>query len=504
MVMRENNGSEQIAILEDGILVEHYVSEQAESSIVGNVYLGKVQNVLPGMEAAFVDIGVGRNGVLYAGEVNWDVSGLVDGEPKRIEHALKKNDIVMVQVTKDPVNLKGARLTSQVTFAGRYLVLVPSEVITGISKKLPDRERTRLKAIISDYITNDVGIIVRTAAQGVKEEDIIADIKRLKAKWEGIEKKAKNSKAPALLYEESDMAKQVIREQFSDEFSEIIVAGNEMHDSIKSYIGDTIPELSDRVTKWTKNTDIFKEYRIDEQLTKAFDRKVWLPSGGTLVIDRTEAMTIVDVNTGKFTGNSKNATLEQTVTFNNLEAAEEIVRQLRLRDIGGIVIIDFIDMILPDNRNKVLQRLLECLSRDRTKHQVAEITSLGLVQLTRKRVGQGLIEAFSTVCEQCAGKGYIIHSEPVKKDINSAISVETPEGWYDRIIGGSHELDDGTLIAKLDIDEEKREANKNAMAAMAQAAGLDSNSSSSADESEKEVEDGSAEVADNISTESEE
>ena len=474
MIVRDVDNSQQISILEDDILVEHYVSEQSDASVVGNVYLGRVQNVLPGMEAAFLDIGVGRNGVLYAGEVNWDGSGLVEGDPKRIEQVLKKGDTVMVQVTKDPIGQKGARLTSQVTLPGRYLVLVPSGGVSGISKRISDKERARLKRIVSEHSTPEMGMIIRTAASGVSEEELVKDIENLKNKWDNIEKAAANAKAPAELYGESNMARRVIRENFNDSFAEMIISGDEMFEKVTAYLNDVTPDLVERITKWDKpRKNVFDAFRIKEQLAKSFDRKVWLPSGGTLVIDRTEAMTAIDINTGKFTGSSTDS-LEDTVTQNNLEAAEEIVRQLRLRDIGGIVVIDFIDMILEENREKVLRRLIECLMRDRTKHQVAEVTSLGLVQLTRKRVGQGLIEAFSTTCEMCSGKGYVIHPEPVKKDINSAIVPETEDNWGDAMIGASHELADGSTIAELDeIDDEKRAENKKRFADMAKASGVD-------------------------------
>ncbi|MDR2083071.1 MAG: Rne/Rng family ribonuclease [Candidatus Ancillula trichonymphae] len=475
MIVRDLSGHQQVAILEDGILVEHYVSEQSEASLVGNVYLGQVQNVLPGIEAAFVDIGAGRNGVLYAGEVNWDESGLVNGEPRRIEQALQKGDTVLVQVTKDPVGQKGARLTSQVTLAGRFLVLVPSSGITGISKKIPDRERTRLKSVVKEFVTKDYGIIIRTAATGVDEKEIVHDITTLLKKWEEIENKASKSKAPAKLHTETSMVKRLIREVFDSSFDELVVDSSKLRDEVKEYISATVPDLLSRVVAWTPKTgtkqDIFSDYRIDEQLQKAMTHKVWLPSGGTIVIDKTEAMTVIDVNTGKFTGNNELKTLEDTVTTNNLEAAEEIVRQLRLRDVGGIVVIDFIDMIMESNRELVLKRLIECLMRDRTRHQVAEVTSLGLVQLTRKRVGQGLIEAFSTRCTKCSGLGYIVHSEPVEKDINSPEVGSSEEEYFDNFSGASHELDDGTTMVDIqEIDEEKRIANKKRLAAIAKAA----------------------------------
>ncbi|MGF0117353.1 Rne/Rng family ribonuclease [Promicromonospora sp. Marseille-Q5078] len=417
MVVRERDGRTQIAVLEDGVLVEHYVSQQSQASMVGNVYLGRVQNVLPSMEAAFVDVGKGRNAVLYAGEVNWDAAGLEGGQPRRIEEALKSGDSVLVQVTKDPIGHKGARLTSQVTLAGRYLVFVPGGGMTGISRKLPDTERSRLKKILRDVVPDGAGVIVRTAAEGASEAELRADVERLEAQWASIQKKSASASAPALLQGEPDLAIRVVRDIFNDDFSSLQIQGDAAWGEISEYVDALAPDLRERVTKWTENTDVFAVHRVDEQLAKGMDRKVWLPSGGSLVIDRTEAMTVVDVNTGKFTG--AGGTLEETVTRNNLEAAEEIVRQLRLRDIGGIVVIDFIDMVLESNRDLVLRRLVECLGRDRTKHQVAEVTSLGLVQMTRKRVGQGLVEAFSETCEHCKGRGFIVHSEPIEKGSGS-------------------------------------------------------------------------------------
>ncbi|MFI2366268.1 Rne/Rng family ribonuclease [Promicromonospora sp. NPDC019610] len=412
MIVREKDGRTQIAVLEDGVLVEHYVSQQSQASMAGNVYLGRVQNVLPSMEAAFVDVGKGRNAVLYAGEVNWDAAGL-EGQPRRIEQALKSGDSVLVQVTKDPIGHKGARLTSQVTLAGRYLVFVPGGGMTGISRKLPDTERSRLKKILREVVPDGAGVIVRTAAEGASEDELRADVERLQGQWDAIQAKSKKANAPALLQGEPDMAIRVVRDIFNDDFSSLVVQGEGAWDEIAHYVEELAPDLRERVSKWVENTDVFTVHRVDEQLAKGMDRKVWLPSGGSLVIDRTEAMTVVDVNTGKFTG--AGGTLEETVTRNNLEAAEEIVRQLRLRDIGGIIVIDFIDMVLESNRDLVLRRLVECLGRDRTKHQVAEVTSLGLVQMTRKRVGQGLVEAFSETCEHCKGRGFIVHEEPVEK-----------------------------------------------------------------------------------------
>lgn len=412
MIVREVAGRTQIAVLEDDILVEHYVSQQSQASMVGNVYVGRVQNVLPSMEAAFIDVGKGRNAVLYAGEVNWDAAGL-DGQPRRIEQALKSGDPVRVQVTKDPIGHKGARLTSQVTLAGRYLVFVPGGGMTGISRKLPDTERARLKKILKEVVPEGSGVIVRTAAEGASEAELRADVERLQKQWEKIEKKTATASAPALLQGEPDMAIRVVRDIFNDDFSRLVVSGDSAWEEISSYVEELAPDLRDRVSRWTAEQDVFSVHRVDEQLAKGMDRKVWLPSGGSLVIDRTEAMTVIDVNTGKFTG--AGGTLEETVTRNNLEAAEEIVRQLRLRDIGGIIVVDFIDMVLESNRDLVLRRLVECLGRDRTRHQVAEVTSLGLVQMTRKRVGQGLVEAFSETCEHCHGRGFIVHDQPIEK-----------------------------------------------------------------------------------------
>ena len=410
MVVRQNLDRIQIAVLEDNMLVEHYVSRGQSASLIGNVYLGKVQNVLPSMEAAFIDIGRGRNGVLYAGEVNWDAAGL-DGQPKRIELALKTNDSVLVQVTKDPVGQKGARLTSQISLPGRYLVYVPDGSVTGISRKLPDVERTRLKRILRNIVPEGAGVIVRTAAEGATEEQLQKDVARLQAQWENIQNKTKDSNPASLLYSEPDLAIRVVRDIFNEDFKKLIVAGNDAWDTIEEYVKYVAPDLADRLEKWNGEGDVFAANRIDEQISKALDRKVYLPSGGSLVIDRTEAMTVIDVNTGKFIGQGGN--LEETVTKNNLEAAEEIVRQLRLRDVGGIIVIDFIDMVLEANRDQVLRRLVECLGRDRTKHQVAEVSSLGLVQMTRKRISTGLLETFSEACEHCNGRGVKVFSEPV-------------------------------------------------------------------------------------------
>jgi len=414
MLVRQKGDRTQICVIEDGVMVEHYVNRNSSISYVGNIYLGKVQNVLPSMEAAFVDIGKGRNAVLYAGEVNWDSAGLEDSAPRKIESVLKTGQPVLVQVTKDPIGQKGARLTSQISLPGRYVVYVPGGGMSGISRRLPEPERNRIKNILKGLVPEEAGVIVRTAAEGVSEEELTGDIQRLKAQWDEIYQKTQNPNfhPPVALYTEPDLAVRVIRDIFSEDFEILKVQGDQVHKEISDYLGFIAPELSSKIEKFTGTGDLFFDYRVDEQLAKAFDRKVYLPSGGSLVIDRTEAMVVIDVNTGKFIG--KGGNLEETVTKNNLEAAEEIARQLRLRDLGGIVVIDFIDMILESNREAVMRRLIECLGRDRTKHQVAEVTSLGLVQLTRKRIGQGLIEAFSTTCDSCNGRGIHIHTEPIR------------------------------------------------------------------------------------------
>ncbi|MEN9713654.1 MAG: hypothetical protein RLZZ164_318, partial [Actinomycetota bacterium] len=405
-------GKIQLGVLEDKILVEHYVAKASEASLIGNVYLGKVQNVLPSMEAAFVDIGRGRNAVLYSGEVDWE-GAETGNQPRRIELALKTGDRVLVQVTKDPVGQKGARLTSQVSLPGRYLVYVPNGSMNGISRKLPDSERARLKKILKELLPEEAGVIVRTAAEGTSEEQLILDVQRLQQQWADIEKKVEKGNAPQLLHSEPDLLVKIVRDVFNEDFQKMIISGDDAHGVIKEYLEVVAPELLERVEEYSGERDIFDEFRVGEQIAKALDRKVYLPSGGSLVIDRTEAMTVVDVNTGKFVGSGGN--LEETVTKNNLEAAEEIVRQLRLRDIGGIIVIDFIDMVLESNRDLVQRRLIECLSRDRTKHQVAEVTSLGLVQMTRKKLGIGLLEAFSEPCEACASRGVIVHHEPIMR-----------------------------------------------------------------------------------------
>lgn len=417
MIVRSKDQRTQIAVLEDNILVEHYVTREQEASLIGNVYLGRVQNVLPSMEAAFVDIGRGRNAVLYSGEVDWD--GVETGnQPRRIELALKPGDRVLVQVTKDPVGHKGARLTSQIALPGRYLVYVPNGSMNGISRKLPDTERARLKRILKEVLPESSGVIVRTAAEGATEEQLTRDVQRLTNQWEHIQRDVESGQAPSLLHSEPDLMVKIVRDVFNEDFTKMLIQGSDAEKTIRGYLENVAPDLLDRVETFTDERDPFDEFRITEQIEKALDRKVWLPSGGSLVIDRTEAMTVVDVNTGKFIGSGGN--LEETVTKNNLEAAEEIVRQLRLRDIGGIIVVDFIDMVLESNRDLVLRRLIECLSRDRTKHHVAEITSLGLVQMTRKKLGLGLLETFSEPCEVCGGRGVIAHHDPASKHKSSS------------------------------------------------------------------------------------
>mgnify|MGYP002714673072 CR=1 FL=1 len=409
----------QVGVLEDDLLVEHFVTTESQASLIGNIYLGRVQNVLPSMEAAFVDIGQGRNGVLYAGEIDWRKTKL-HGRARKVENALKSGDQVLVQVAKDPIGHKGARLTTQISLAGRYLVYVPGGRSAGISRKLPAPERKRLKDILGRVVPGDGGAIIRTAAENVPEEAIATDVNRLHNRWEDIiahTKKEKSSKGakPVTMYEEPNMLIKVVRDLFNEDFTELIVDGKRSFNTVRAYVDSMAPDLADRVVRYRAKDhgghDAFEAYRIDEQLHKALSRKVWLPSGGTLVIDRTEAMTVIDVNTGKFTGSGGN--LEETVTRNNLEAAEEIVRQMRLRDLGGMIVVDFIDMVLPENQDLVLRRLKEALGRDRTRHQVSEVTSLGLVQMTRKRLGTGLVETFSTECECCNGRGIIIHQYPV-------------------------------------------------------------------------------------------
>lgn len=456
MIVRSKNGRIQIAVLEDKVLVEHYVARSQESSLIGNVYLGRVQNVLPSMEAAFVDIGRGRNAVLYSGEVDWDAVE-TGNQPRRIELALKSGDRVLVQVTKDPVGHKGARLTSQISLPGRYLVYVPGGAMNGISRKLPDTERARLKRILKEVLPESSGVIVRTAAEGATEDQLTRDVQRLTSQWEHISTQLETIQAPALLHSEPDLLVKIVRDVFNEDFTKMLIQGEDAHQTITSYVAGVAPDLLERIEKYEDEQDPFDRFRVTEQIEKALERKVWLPSGGSLVIDRTEAMTVVDVNTGKFVGSGGN--LEETVTKNNLEAAEEIVRQLRLRDIGGIIVVDFIDMVLESNRDLVLRRLIECLSRDRTKHQVAEVTSLGLVQMTRKKLGLGLLETFSEACEVCAGRGVVVHHDPVVRHRSTAQASGSPSGRRPRQApastsngnGGTHVITEGAKSALAQI-----------------------------------------------------
>ena len=458
MVVREKDNRIQIGVLEDGMLVEHYVAESQGGSLIGNVYLGKVQNVLPSMEAAFVDIGRGRNAVLYSGEVDWEAAE-TGNQPRRIELALKSGDQVLVQVTKDPVGQKGARLTSQVSLPGRFLVYVPGGNMSGISRKLPEGERQRLKQILKHALPEDAGVIVRTAAEGASEEQLIHDVERLKAQWESINEKVANGKAPMPLHSEPDLLVKIIRDVFNEDFQKLVISGDSAFTTISEYLASVAPELVERLSAYTSQEDIFDFYRIGDQIVKALDRKVYLPSGGSLVIDRSEAMTVVDVNTGKFIGSGGN--LEETVTKNNLEAAEELVRQLRLRDIGGIIVVDFIDMIQESNQEMVRRRLLECLSRDRTKNQVGEVTSLGLVQMTRKKIGVGLLETFGETCDCCAGRGVVIHSEPRFK---------MPEQSNSSKQKGKQKGKEKTEVVKKVVTAEQADAFKNVVNQIAQAA----------------------------------
>ncbi len=475
MVVRGTAERIQIGVLEDGVLVEHYVARSQDASLIGNIYIGKVQNVLPSMEAAFVDIGRGRNAVLYSGEVDWEAAAETAAEGKqqarKIELALKPGDRVLVQVTKDPVGHKGARLTSQVSLPGRYLVYVPNGSMNGISRKLPDTERTRLKKILKEILPENVGVIVRTAAEGASEEQLTLDVSRLAAQWKEISASAETVPAPSLLHSEPDLLVKIIRDVFNEDFQKLVVSGDEAMQTIQTYLSSVAPDLAERVEKYEGERDAFDEYRISEQIEKALDRKVWLPSGGSLIIDRTEAMTVIDVNTGKFVGSGGN--LEETVTKNNLEAAEEIVRQLRLRDIGGIIVVDFIDMVLESNRDLVLRRLVECLARDRTKHQVAEVTSLGLVQMTRKKLGLGLLESFSEPCEVCAGRGIIVHHEPVSR--HKTTQAESKRGQSKAASQNGRSSANGTHAITEDV--------KNALAKIA-ASTITSSSEDSAGETE--------------------
>jgi ribonuclease E len=407
MLMTEREGRVEVVVLEARELVEHYVTRAGAQSMVGNVYLGKVQSVLPGMEAAFVDIGRGRNAVLYAGEVSYDEE--VEEGQRRIERVLKPGQSIVVQVTKDPLRGKGARLTAQASLPGRYLVYVPDGGASGISKRLPDAERDRLRKIMKTIRPSEAGVIVRTAAEAASEEELATDLDRLKKGWESIRRKAKRGRAPKVLYEEPELLERVVRDVFSPvEFERIVTDSSEIHDRVATYLREVAPELVDRLELHRDPLALFDAFHVSEQIHKALERKVWLSSGGYLVIDRTEAMTVIDVNTGKHVGKRN---LEETVVQTNLEAAREIPRQLRLRDIGGIIIIDFIDMTLQRNRDQVVQALREELAHDKTRSQVFDITHLGLLEVTRKKVSAGLLEAYSETCPTCEGRGILLTHE---------------------------------------------------------------------------------------------
>jgi ribonuclease E len=434
MVVHVAPAATQIAVLEGKSLIEHYVSRPADDAneIDGNIYLGRVQNVLPGMEAAFVDIGTPKNAVLYRGDVRYDSDDLESstevaekgkgkGQTKptrgrlpgpardaRIEQLLKNGQMILCQVTKNPIGHKGARLTQEVSLPGRFVVLIPGSDTYGISKRLPDEERKRLRRILDEVRPEGHGLIVRTAAEGATADELRRDVLRLKGQWDRIDELAKRSQRPGLLYREPGVAVRVIREEFNRNYRGVIIDDHDLFEEVRDYVGSISPELADRIEYSGPEEDplpIFERHHVHEQIHKALDRKVWLPSGGSLIIERTEALTVIDVNTGKNVGSSN---LEETVFRNNLEAAEEIARQLRLRDIGGIIVIDFIDMEIAANRNQVIGTFREALARDKTRTQVFDISELGLVEMTRKRVSEGLVESFSEVCPTCGGRGIVI------------------------------------------------------------------------------------------------
>ncbi len=407
----------QIAVLEGRSLIEHYVSQSSDDStqIHGNIYLGRVQNVLPGMEAAFVDISTPKNAVLYRSDVAFDAGDVETSNPKakdaRIEQLLKNGQLVVCQITKNPIGQKGARLTQEVSLPGRFVVLVPNSGTYGISKRLPDEERRRLRRILDEVRPEQHGIIVRTAAAGTSADELRRDVALLVATWEKIEAKARKARGPALLHREPDLAVRIIREEFNADYRGVVIDNREVFEEVRSYVESISPELADRVEFHDPDEQplpIFERHHVHEQLHKAIDRKVWLPSGGSLIIERTEALTVIDVNTGKNVGSTS---LEETVYRNNLEAAQEIARQLRLRDIGGIIVIDFIDMEIRANRTAVVSSFREALTRDKTRTQVFEISDLGLVEMTRKRISEGLVEALSDTCPTCNGRGFIFDPE---------------------------------------------------------------------------------------------
>ena len=403
MLVTVGNERHQIAVLENRSLVEHYVAHSHTRSIVGNIYLGKVHNVLPGMEAAFIDIGRGRNAVLYAGEVGFDED--VESAPPKIEAVLTSGQPILAQVTKDPMGSKGARLTTEISLAGRYLVLVPEADSLGISRRLSDEERKRLKDIASAIRPEGYGLIIRTAAEGAGEDELRRDLDRVIKTWHEVYRKANKAKAPAEIYEEPELVIRVARDLFTEEVDRMVIDDRGVYDSIRTYIGDVSPDLVGRVEFHEEQLPLFERFHVVEQIRKALDRKVWLKSGGHIVIEKTEAMTVIDVNTGKYVGKS---TLEETVLKTNLEAAEEIAKQLKLRDIGGIIVIDFIDMIQPSNRAELVRSMREALSKDKARNQVYDVSDLGIVQMTRKRVSEGMLDAFSETCDKCGGRGILL------------------------------------------------------------------------------------------------
>ncbi|MDQ2678791.1 MAG: Rne/Rng family ribonuclease [Actinomycetota bacterium] len=414
MNVHVHDDATQISILEGRSLVEHYVSRPTDdvTQIHGNIYIGKVENVLPGMEAAFIDIATPKNAVLYRGDVQYDKDDVDSkGEPPRIEDVLKAKQLILCQVTKNPIAHKGARLTQEVSLPGRFVVLVPNSSTYGISKRLPDDERKRLRQLLDRVKPKEHGVIVRTAAEGVTAEEIERDVKRLIKQWDRISELAAKQNRPGLLYREPEMAVRFIREEFNAEYRAVVIDDEALHTDIKEYVEAVAPALADRVEHYDRSAEplpLFEKFHVAEQLAKALDRKVWLPSGGSLIIEATEALTVIDVNTGRNVGSSS---LEETVFRNNLEAADEIARQLRLRDIGGIIVIDFVDMEVKENRDRVVKQFREALSRDKTRTQVFNISDLGLVEMTRKRIGEGLLESVSSRCEHCDGRGVIIPTE---------------------------------------------------------------------------------------------
>jgi ribonuclease E len=407
MCVQVRDGVTQVGVMEGRNLIEHYVSRPADDvgQIHGNIYLGRVQNVLPGMEAAFVDISTPKNAVLYRGDVQYDPEDVETKDTARIEHILRSRQMILCQVTKNPIGAKGARLTQEVSLPGRFVVLIPNSKTYGISKRLEDSERRRLRTILDRVKPAHHGVIVRTAAEHATEHELTADMTRLLEEWAKIEEASKDQSAPGLLYREPELAVRTIREEFNAEYRGVLIDDRELFEEVHSYVAAFNPELADRVEYFDRDVEalsLFETQHVHEQLHKALDRKVWLPSGGSLIIEHTEALTVIDVNTGKNVGTSN---LEQTVFQNNLEAAQEVAHQLRLRDIGGIIVIDFIDMEIKDNRKKVIESFRQALSRDKTRTQVFDISELGLVEMTRKRIGEGLLTAFAGECPECAGRG---------------------------------------------------------------------------------------------------